>query len=174
MAYLHLQTITLATAAAAIEFTSIPQTGRDLIAKFSLRAASGDFQLLAMTINDNAASTSYTSQRLFTRDTGSTFPDAQAESDSSTSLSVGRIPGSGAASGLFGIGQISINDYTRTNTKAILTECSYNDTVSAIDKFYTGLGGGTHAGETSVTGLEFFVPSVNLVAGSTISLYIKE
>jgi hypothetical protein len=174
MTYKHLQTVTLAANAAVINFSNIPQTGTDLVAKFSVRAVSGAFQEFRLAVNNNAASTVYTTQRVFTSLTGTTSPDAQAAADAATRYLIGRIPGATATANSFAMGQVTIPDYTRTTTKQILVESGYNETIAAADNtFEANLGLGHHAGVTNVTRLDFFVPGVQLVAGSTVSLYTR-
>jgi hypothetical protein len=150
---------TLGTAAASIEFTSIPQDGTDLVVLISTRVATAATDdAISITLN---SSTSNRSRRsLLGR--GSTV----ATFTSSDGI-VGSTTGDTATSNTFGNAQIYLPNYTSSSAKSASTDSvSENNATRAIQEINAFLWNDTAA----ITSLKIDAPS-NLMAGSTISLY---
>jgi hypothetical protein len=150
---------TLGTAQASIEFTSIPQDGTDLVVLISTRVATAATDdAISITLN---SSTSNRSRRsLLGR--GSTVA-----SFSSSDGIVGSTTGDTATSNTFGNAQIYLPNYTSSSAKSASTDSvSENNDTRAIQEINAFLWNDTAA----ITSLKIDAPS-NLMAGSTISLY---
>ena len=150
---------TLATAAASIEFTSIPQDGTDLVVLISTRLAGASTDdALSITLN---SSTSNRSRRsLLGR--GSTV----ASFNSADGI-IGSTAANTATSNTFGSMQVYLPNYTSSSAKSASTDSvSENNDTRAIQEINAFLWNDTAA----ITSLKIDAPS-NLMAGSTISLY---
>jgi hypothetical protein len=170
----HIQTATLASDAAVINFSGIPQGGTDLIIKFAIRATVNQYQDLRFALNNNAGGVVYTGQDVFGQKLGTTVADMQALNYASNRFFLGRIPGPTATGAVFSMGEIIIYDYARTDTKIILYEMGFSEFTTGDDRFSARLGTGFHGGSIAVNRLDFFVPSQNLAAGSTVSIYERK
>ena len=156
---------TLGTAAASIEFTSIPQDGTDLVLVFSSR----------MDLADNFANTFFR----FNGDTGSNYsmlllfglgsgsPGSVFESN--TSMRFVYSSGANSTSNTFSNGQIYIPNYTGATAKSVsMDSVSENNATAAIQ----ALAAGRYSGTSAITSLTFLAqPGSNLVAGTMASLY---
>jgi hypothetical protein len=153
---------TLGTAAASIEFTSIPQDATDLVAVVSLRAdvASNEAR---MRINSDTGS-NYTERRLGGSGSGS----GASSTLTTTYFRAFASNPSDYTSNTFSNGQFYIPNYTGSTQKSIsLDSVTENNSTEALQNIAAGLWTGTAA----ITTLLFFPSSGNFVAGSTISLY---
>jgi hypothetical protein len=145
---------TLATAAASIEFTSIPQDGTDLYVLFSGRADTTE----SVTLSFNTGGT-YAYQRLF--GTGSiTGSDTNGQFAASSSSQT---------SNTFGNGSIYIPNYTGSTAKSFsIDSVNENNATAAIQILLAGLWSETAAITTlKITAFSTFT----LLAGTTASLY---
>jgi hypothetical protein len=158
---------TLGTAAASIEFTSIPQDGTDLVAFISVRssgAAGGVVTQLNVQFN-GVGGTAYSDRQL--EGSGSA-----ATSGSRTGQSVIRIscaPNSAATANTFSSALMYIPNYSGSNAKSVSFDgASENNATEAYAQIVAGLSTNT----TAITSLTFTLQDTgNLVVGSTISLY---
>jgi hypothetical protein len=154
---------TLATAAASIEFTSIPQTYTDLVVVCSLRNSSAGNQNGNLTFN---SSTSGYSERLLYGN------GASVASDNASGSLINYAdynPGTGATADTFGNSRTYIPNYTGSNAKSVSSDAvSENNGTTAIQYLNAALWNNSAA----ITSLRF-APSggANFVAGSIISLY---
>ena len=155
-----IETKTLGTAAASIEFTSIPQDGTD-IAFFISGRNSGSNVAEAVYLSLNGSSADFTGRYL--------------EGNGATAYSgtlaryVGSIPGATATSNTFGNIAFYIPNYSGSTNKSYSVDAvTENNATTAYQSLVAGLWSQT-AAITSAT----FTPggSLNFVAGSTISLY---
>jgi hypothetical protein len=157
-----IETKTLGTAAASIEFTSIPQDGTDLLAVASLRL---DVDSLVVNIRFNG-------------DTGSNFSGVRligsgsaATSTSYTDSSFETIAQgfSTATANTFANMSVYIPNYSGSTAKSVsIDEVSEDNATFSRQVIHAGLWTGT-SGITSI--LFSRLAGGNLVAGSTISLY---
>jgi hypothetical protein len=160
-----IETKTLGTAAASIEFTSIPQTFTDLVLLLSLRGSvSGNANTGALYFNSAATDSN---ARILAGDGGSAYAFDWLNQ---TYIRWGDSNGSTNIANTFASGQIYIPNYTGSQNKTILAE-------STTETNTTNWGQGTiTAGRSNksaaITLINIYNASgENLVAGSTISLY---
>jgi hypothetical protein len=155
-----IETKTLTSAAASIEFTSIPQTFTDLvflISARSSRSALGDSLLLQFNGSSSGFSGRYLDGTGSARGTGT-----QARFGAT-------FPGATATANTFGNGSLYIPNYTGSTNKSYSVDgVTENNATTAFQIIYAGLWSNT-AAITSV----LFQPDTgpNIVADSTISLY---
>ena len=155
---------TLATAAASIEFTSIPQDGTDLVALISLRGNNSgvaDDPIYRF----NSDSGSNYSYRFLVGD-GST---ATSGSAATTFNYLGNSNGNTSTSNTFGNQILYIPNYTSSSAKSSSVDSvSENNATNAFQRIVANLWTGTAAITTfTVTS----ATSTQFLAGSTISLY---
>jgi hypothetical protein len=152
---------TLGTAQASIEFTSIPQDGTDLLVLMSLRDAGGS-NANDVRIRFNTLSTNFSTRYLFGNGsiTGSGTQSTNIVTVASTS--------SGATSNTFSSVSLYIPNYTGSTNKSFSVDTvGENNATGAFQILEAGLWSNTAA----ISGLTIEGVSVNLVAGSIISLY---
>jgi hypothetical protein len=159
-----IETKTLGTAAASIEFTSIPQDGTDLLFVFSLRSARA-------TIADDIVFR-------FNGDTGSNYSwRSLLGTGSSTSSSsnteargyLGLCSANNSTANVFGNQSLYIPNYTSSTAKSSSVDSvsEHNGTES-----YQVILANRWSGTASITSfLVFSANSANFIAGSTVSLY---
>ena len=156
MAYELIETITLASSASSIEFTSIPQDGVDLLLVYSGRSTASTTTAFLRFNNDTV---SYSQIRL--QGTG-----ASAISASDTAIFLTENLSSSTAN-TFSNNQIYISNYAGSTQKSVSGEgVSENNTTSAFQRIIAGL----YTQTTAITSMQITYTS-DLVAGSTASLY---
>jgi hypothetical protein len=155
---------TLGTAQASIEFTSIPQTFTDLVVVVSARWNSGTG---TAGIRFNASDTGY-SWRWLNGD-GST---ASSLSASSNTGNIGDFPANTTTSNTFSSHSIYIPNYTASQNKSfsVDTVTENNATSNAFQQIVANLWSNT-AAITSLSLLTYNNGGLNLAVGSTASLY---
>lgn len=153
-----IETKTLGSAAASIEFTSIPQDGTDLVVWISARSASGDETRLAL----NGSTSNFSRRDL--RGTGSSV-----SSSSGSDNYLGEMGNSGQTADTFGSMSLYIPNYAGSTNKSYSVETvNENNATGASQRILAGLWSNTSA----ITSLTISTNSgQNIVAGSTISLY---
>jgi hypothetical protein len=163
-----IETKTLGTAAASIEFTSIPQDGTDLFLFISGRSnrAGNISDYIAITFNSN---TSNYSARFLQGD-GSA---ATSETDVSAGAAriVGQATGASATSDTFANNSVYVPNYTQSVAKSYSSDVvTENNATAARQVIIAGLWNDTSA----ITSLKLEPLSGganNFVTGTTISLY---
>jgi hypothetical protein len=158
-----IETKTLGTAAASIEFTSIPQTFTDLVILVSGRTTgAGVSQDLFARFNGDSGA-NYTMRRLIGN-------GASASSDSNTAdgvVRLGQVCASGATANTFGNTASYIPNYTGSTSKSVSSDSVLeNNATTAFQFIIAGIYTPTTA-ISSVTLLSFD----NFAIGSTASLY---
>jgi hypothetical protein len=159
-----IETKTLGTAAASIEFTSIPQDGTDLLLVYSLRsAATADGVFLRF----NGSTSGYSQRTLY--GTGSAAASALNPYNVTSGLFLATIPGTSYTSNTFNNSELYISNYAgSTNKSTSLTGVGENNGTES----YQDLGAGLWSNTAAITSiLVYSVSSSNFVVGSTISLY---
>jgi hypothetical protein len=152
-----IETKTLGTAAASIEFTSIPQDGTDLVVLYSLRANSGGATNVFLTLNGSTSG--FTNRNLY-GDGTSRFTDT-------TARYIGVATGSTDTANTFSNGRLTIPNYSGSTNKSFSSDdVSENNGSVAFPSIVAGLWSNTAA----ITSLTITI-SGNLAVGSTISLY---
>jgi hypothetical protein len=173
MSFTLIESKTLGTAAASIEFTSIPQDGTDLMVLFSTRS-----------VVDNAFIT-WTGFSVTASGSGGGYSGRMLEGNGATVDSAtqagtnfwdyGASPDSATTANTFGNGQIYIPNYSAGGNKSYsMDRVTENNATQASQLLYAGLwaNGGLAFGPTAaVTSLTFTGLAGNFAIGSTISLY---
>ena len=158
-----IETKTLGTAAASIEFTSIPQDGTDLVLKMSLRynGTPGNPQQ-PTSISFNGSGASKTSRYLY------------GAGGSGLGVSVNYtefydwIPTTTATSNTFSNGELYIPNYSgSTNKSASIDGVIENNGTAG----WLHIGALLWSSTAAITSIQIAGVAYNLVAGSTISLY---
>jgi len=156
---IHIETIELASSAASITFSSIPQDYTDLVLAFAIRSDDNGFAAL----NINSSTSNFTGIGL--QGNGSS-----ASSFSRTDSFFGYIQATTDTANTFGNGQIYISNYTASAAKSISIDVvTENNATGANQVIYAGLWNQTAA--INSVGIEPLSAGVDFVAGSTISLY---
>jgi hypothetical protein len=157
-----IETKTLGTAAASIEFTSIPQTFTDLVVLVSARGAStSDFPSLLLRFNSNSAS--YSARFVIGSGTGTS-----SSTGGTTSISIATMPGSAQTANTFGNSICYVPNYTAAVNKSVsIDSVSETNSAAAFSRLVAGLWSNTAA----ITSLAIIGDSVNLEINSTVSLY---
>jgi len=153
---------TLGTAQASIEFTSIPQDGTDLVLLVSARTDAADgSDGAAVRVNPNGSTTSKTERLL--RGTGSSVV-----SDTDTFFNLRANPSNFTAN-TFGNSSVYIPNYTGSSFKTMSVDAvNENNATSAQQEIRAWLWSETSA----ITSLTISAIGANqMVAGTTISLY---
>jgi hypothetical protein len=150
-----IETKTLLSAAASIEFTSIPQDGTDLFVLVSARGDGGVFY-----VRPNGSSSNLQGRRL--QGSGSAVSEG-ADSNVDFIINV-----STDTSNTFGNATLYIPNYSGNANKTISSDSvNENNATQAFQRLHSGLWSDTAA----ITSLGFTLLSGNLAIGSTISLY---
>lgn len=157
-------TTTLVSTAAAIELTSIPQTGTDLYVVCSIRdAGTGATKGTGITFNSNTGSV-YTYKYL--QGNGAT---ASSAGSTTTMIQGFSVPASTATASTFSSGTIYITNYAGSTNKSIsLDNVTENNATTAHQQINAALFGSTSA----ITSLKIEAFSIaGFTAGSSVSLY---
>jgi hypothetical protein len=155
-----IQTQTLGTAQSSIVFSSIPQTFNDLVAVISLRDVSGTVGWISCEVRPNGSSASMTSRVLYGF---STTVGSLTGTDAGMS-----VPSGGNTANTFGNASVYIPNYTGSTNKSLsIDSVTEGNTAATLNAVSAALWSNTAA----ITSLTFIIPSVNLAAGSMISLY---
>jgi hypothetical protein len=167
-----IETKTLATAAAAIEFTSIPQDGTDLVVTLSIRSS------LALTDDPllyriNSDTSGYTGRTLHgTGSAGGSIPITTATS-AQASGTWGRtshegINGATTTANTFSSVSLYIPNYALTQAKSLSMDYVLENNATFADVVIVALA---YSGTSPITTLAFALRDGNIVAETTISLY---
>jgi hypothetical protein len=156
-----IETITLGTAAASIEFTSIPQIPfTDLVLLVSGRTARAN-EVDGIALAFNGSSASFTARRLFGAGNGTVTSD--------TTNGHPFFSGANSTSNTFGNSSIYIPNYTGSTNKSFSVDGLHENNATLA---YQGISAGLWSNTAAIT--QIAVSSnvaSNLIAGSTISLY---
>jgi hypothetical protein len=160
-----IETKTLGTAAASIEFTSIPQDGTDLLVMGSLRSSTGlNLGQVGVSMNINGVSTNRTLRRIY-------GIDSIAGTDSGTGNGLrATLPTSTSTANTFSNLQIYFPNYSgATNKSFSVDNVAENNTTTTYE---LDLVAHLWSSTAAITTLTFTDGTgANFVAGSTISLY---
>jgi hypothetical protein len=154
-----IETKTLGTAAASIEFTSIPQTFTDLVVLASLRGDETPF----VSLRFNGSTSNFTNRQL----SGEGSP---VSSFARTDTFVGYITSPSQTANTFASHGLYISNYAGSTNKSFSIDyVTENNATTAFQGLVAGLWSDTSA----ITSIQFaiFGGPGNYVAGSTISLY---
>jgi hypothetical protein len=153
-----IETKTLGTAAASIEFTSIPQDGTDLLLLVSGRSTGvGDGQ---MNIKPNGSSSNLTLRRL--------QGNGSAASSSSSAELYARLNSSDYTANTFSSASIYVPNYSQAINKSFsIDSLNENNATEAFQTLVAGLWSSTAA----ITSITIAPNSSNFAIGTTASLY---
>ena len=158
-----IQTITVGSGgAAAIEFTSIPQDGTDLLVVYSGRSVSAIVTAdLGINLNSNTSSI-YTRKNLYGTGSGVGSQSGTYGSLYSTQ------PGANATSNTFGNASIYIANYTGSTNKTLSIDAvNENNATESHQQIVAGIFANTGA----ITSLKIDGAGANLAQYSSASLY---
>jgi hypothetical protein len=157
-----IETKTLGTAAASIEFTSIPQDGTDLIAKVSARDTATSSFGVTVLLKPNGSTSNLSQRRLFGLGSGSPASDT-------TTQWRGIGVATNQTSNTFGNTEFYIANYAgSTNKSASIDGAAENN---ATDNFML-IGALLWSDTSAITSITFSPdPTFNFQIGTTISLY---
>jgi len=159
-----IETVTVGSGgAASIEFTGIPQDGKDLLILHSLRfAGTGDGEQYAVTINNNSGSI-YTWLRL-----AGSGNNAFSNGASGTAFAYIYANEGGSTANTFGNTSMYFSNYASSSNKSVsLDGIVANNAVGGSQNLWAG----TAADTNPITSIEIF-DSNDLLEHSTASLYI--
>ena len=157
-----IETKTLASAAASIEFTSIPQTFTDLYVLHSTRTLRPSESIDALYIRLNGSTANFTSR--YIQGAGSGTPDSGTET-----RFAGYGTGPTATANTFGSGSIYFPNYTSSVAKSFSVDAVTENNATTAIQLLVAVSWNDTSAITSL--LLESATSSNLVAGSTISLY---
>ena len=161
MTMILVETKTLGTAAASIEFTSIPQDATDLVLLWSGRSSIDTIEWYLRFNSDSGSN--YTIRNL--RGSGSTV---LSSSGTYTGLLFNGLNASSQTANTFGNVQVYIPNYTGSTQKSVSgDEVEENNATQAFQNLVAGIWTGTSA----ITTLTITNAGGNFVAGSMASLY---
>jgi len=162
-----IETKTLGTATAAIEFTSIPQTFTDLCVKISGRASGtgGARDDLRITINADTGS-NYAYRRLIGYDSNQVL--GEGSSGTPAGIQVFPITANGGTSNTFSNNEIYFPNYTSATTKGFSGDSTAENNSSS--SWILGIFAFRYTTTSPITSIRF-APNSDFMVGSTISLY---
>ena len=148
---------TLGTAQASIEFTSIPQDGTDLVAICSVRSTDSN---LSLYLRPNGSTSNLSSRNL--QGTGSV-------TSSFTGTTIQALAtNSGNTANTFSSTSFYLTNYTAATAKSFsIDTVTETNATEAYQRITAGLWNDT----TAISSLQFWPDSGNFAAGSIISLY---
>ena len=163
MAMTLVSTVTVGSGgAASIEFTNIPQTGKDLLCVVSARESTSSGNQLALTFNSDTNNANYF-RRLLTGYNGS------VSSTSATARTSILINDSTQTANTFSSSAIYVSNYTSSVAKSV----SIDQNDEGNNAFVTNqIAASSWSGTAAITTLGLVMPSGTLVQNSTASLYI--
>jgi len=153
---------TLGTAQASIEFTSIPQTYTDLVIVASVRSLETSLGNASLEIRPNGSTANGSGRWLYGSGT------------TTSSITVSRVDGgfinnSAATSNTFSSTSIYVPNYTSSANKSFSADGVQENNATAS---YQVITASLWSNSAAITSLDFrCISATNLVAGSTISLY---
>jgi hypothetical protein len=154
-----IETKTLGTAAASIEFTSIPQDFDDLALLFSGRST-GSVTMTGWKVTINGSSSISFTHLLGT--------GSAATVSAGTDGYMGNLPGNLATSNTFGNVQLYFPNYRASTNKSFSLDNVAENNATLANQF---IGAGLWSSTAAITSLAAYVTSNNIAIGSTISLY---
>jgi hypothetical protein len=159
-----IETKTLGTAAASIEFTSIPQTFTDLVVVASTRKSTTSNTNSSFLRFNSDSATNYRVIRL--RGNGSSVESVSNQSRSS--ITGGQTASSDYTANTFGNSTFYISNYTTSTAKSVSID---SVTENNATESYQEIIAGSYVGAGVITSISLEPDSGNFVTGSTISLY---
>jgi len=157
-----IETKTLGTAAASIEFTSIPQDGTDLVVQASLRGSQAD-QVVGVFFRFNGITTGYTNRSLLGSDGGGV-----SSGDYTNGRQINYANAASSTSNTFSTHGVYIPNYTGSTNKSFSAEGA---TENNGGYFELSIAANLWSNTAAITSLSLTPELGNFVAGSIVSLY---
>lgn len=134
--------------ATQIEFTNIPQDGKDLLLLISARSgvASGADGVLASIKYNNSSDSTYTTLRVFGLGTDA----SSTVTTNGTSTSFYRMTTPDQAASVFAVGRVYVANYAGSANKLSFSEAGFNNSNTAIDARFTFFRRANTAAITSI------------------------
>jgi hypothetical protein len=152
---------TLLSAAASIEFTSIPQDGTDLVVLASARSTTTGFGVHHnLLLRPNGATTNQTDRVLYGTGTA-------AASNTDTVIR-GNITSSGATANTFGNAMFYIPNYAGATNKSVSVDSVTENNATEAHQYLTAA---LWSNTAAITSLTLLAGTGDLAAGTRISLY---
>ena len=155
-------TTTLSGTASSITFSSIPQTGTDLLLFVSPRSATGGN---VVTLQFNSSSSGYTDIRLRGGGSGSGFSSSNYVSDQ---LVCGYASSSAETANTVGNNGIYIPNYTGSTSKRIQADGVYEHNATTN---YMSVIRGAWSGTSAIDSITLYIYSGTFDSGTVASLY---
>ena len=159
--YTLISSITLGSAAATMEFTSIPATYTDLIVKLSTQGTAATPRIRF----NNSTSAIYRESLLYGQ--GTSVASASATTD--TWFEWIALSNYGGASNFFANSEFYIPNYAGSNNKSVSADSVQEVNATTGQNLY--LDAGLWSSSAAITSIQFFASSGNFVAHSTAYLY---
>jgi hypothetical protein len=154
-----IETKTLLSATASIQFTSIPQDGTDLKMVFSAREATTSNVAANVLVN---GSTSNLTERLL-------FGSGSGTGSASSSAFNVYIAASTRTANTFGNGEVYVTNYASTTDNKSLSTDSVEE--NNATQAFSRIGAGLYSSNIAITSLGIQAIGGNLAVGTTASLY---
>lgn len=166
--YIPIQSVTLASSAASVSFSSIPQTFTDIVVRFSARTDyAGPNELITCTIN-GVGGTSYSHTTLIGN--GSTVISNRNSSAAYTRI--GWSVGSTATANTFGSTEIYLPNYTSIQSKPANSFSVAENNSSTTAGTYINVNANLLSVASAISSIALVpINASNFVAGSTFHLY---
>jgi hypothetical protein len=159
MSFELIETVTLGSAAASIEFTSIPQDGTDLVLVFSLRAALGAGNQLFIRLNSSSSASGKMLKVV----------DGTVSSESNAGDRAGFTPTSSYTSNTFGSGECYISNYASSTNKSMSIDTVSENNSASVYKM--SISGQSFTSTVGITAINMFISGDSIAQHSTASLY---
>lgn len=150
--------------AASIDFTSIPQTGTDLLVVLSARGDNVN-ATRSLLVKLNSSSTSYSDKTLW--GSGSSV-GSSSSSSGGVDINGGVIPAAGSTASTFSNGSIYIPNYSGSTNKSVSIDNVQENNATAAQQYLTA---GLWSNTSAITSINLTPSSGNFVQYSTASLY---
>ena len=171
MAYDLIEKVTVATATATVNFSTLPTTYKDLRVFISGRSDTSATRIRCyMTINNDTTTTNYIQYEWYQEDNSL---GAEMNTSGSETRAIGVVPAANADASTFGATELWIYGYTDTSAYQGISGwsgCPRRDSVG-YDLWQTG---NTWLNNSAVTNLSFYLGAGSWVANSTFYLYGQE
>ena len=164
MSFTLIQTVTLGSAQASIDFQNIPQDATDLVVKLSTRSTGtgGGTVDIRLNVNNGGAGVNVTNRLLYGTGSGSGISVANSTAEA------GFANNAGATSNTFASNEIYFPNYTSSSAKSFsLDSVQETNATGASQMILAGLWNSTRA----INRLTFTMLSSNFDAGSSATLY---
>jgi hypothetical protein len=168
--FVKIATVSLGSAAASIDFTSIPSTYTDLCLKISGRSDySGTRAAVYITFNSNTGS-NYSSRRLIGYDSNLTLSDSSSAGAPTANATLGAIVGSTATASTFSNNELYMPNYAGSTNKSFSHDFTVENNSSSA--WQVGLSAALWDQTSAITSISLSLQAAsNFVTNSTATLY---